>query len=174
MGSGTWTLTGSGITVFDLSTTTGLTPTFSNAPLILSANSAARNFFGGNQTYNSFTVANNSTLGTINITATNTFASMTIGSGNNIQVQSGVTTTITGALNINGTAAAPGGLFSNNATAAATVSVGSASALTWSAVARITKAGAGSISATNSLDLGGNTGITVTTPGAAAARVIGG
>jgi hypothetical protein len=165
MGSGTWTITGSSATPFDVSVTTGLTPSFSNASIVLSANSAARVFSGGGQTYGSFTVNANSTKGLVSVSGTNTFASVTVNGGNSLGFPQGVTTTISGALVMSGSSSAPVGLLSTGpATNPATVSVGSASTIDWGGILRVTKAGAGSITATNSLDMGGNTGISISAP----------
>jgi hypothetical protein len=175
MGSGTWTLTGTSGTPFDCTTSTNLTPTFSNAAIVFSGNSSARNFLAGGQTYGSFTINNNSSPGYVQVTA-GTFASITVGSGVTMLGVQGGTVTITGALTINGTSSAPSGLSSTAATTnVTTISVGSASALEWVGIFRVTKAGAGSITATNSLDMGGNTGITITAPsGGGVVGVIGG
>jgi hypothetical protein len=176
MGSGTWTITGSSATIFDVTTTTNLTATFSNATVAFAGASSNRTLAGGGQTYGAFTVADNSTKGPVGISGTNTFASITIGSGNTLSLPQTVTTTVSGALNITGTSSAPSGLISSTAGSnVATVSVGSASALDWCGILGITKSGAGSITATNSLDMGRNTSVTITAPsGGGVVGVIGG
>lgn len=177
MGSGTWTITGGTGNVWDCGTVTNLTATFSNATIAFAGASSNRTFAGGGRTYGAFTVANNSTKGSVTITGANTFSSVTIGSGNTLLPQAGVTTTISGALTITGTSSAPSGLMQTG-NPGATVSVGSASPLDWCAVFWIAKSGAGSITATNSFDLGRNTSVTITAPsgggGGGGQRVISG
>lgn len=180
MGSGTWTLSGTTFNPaeFDVSTVTGLTPTFQNAALVFNGNSVSRSFGGGGQTFGSLTINNNTTKGMFSFTGANTFASVTAGSGNTLLFPQGTTTTITGALAITGTAAAPSGVESAGPTTnVTTISVGSASTPDWCAFLRVTKTGAGSITATNSFDLGGNTSITIGAPsggGGGGQRVISG
>jgi hypothetical protein len=75
-----------------------------------------------------------------------------------------------------GTASAPVGLMSSTVSNNTTVSVGSASTIDWGSVLRVTKAGAGSITASNSFDLGANSSVTITPPsvGGGVIGVIGG
>jgi hypothetical protein len=176
MGSGTWTFTATSGTPYDCSTTTNLTASFASANLVFNAASTSRTFEGGAKTYGSLTVSNNSTKGYFQILAVNTFGSMTVGNGNVIYFPGGSTTTISGALTMTGTSSLPCGFQGNNPPAnIATVSVGSASTVDWAYVAAITKAGAGSITATNSLDISRNTGVTITAPsGGGVVGVIGG
>lgn len=166
MGSGTWTLTGTA-TVFDVGTITGLTPTFSNAAIVCNATTTSvRTFNGGGQSFGSLTVGDNTSKAMFsNFAGANTFGSITIGSGTTFACPQGVTQTITGALTINGTSSAQSGLQSSAPlTNAATISVGTASTATWTGFFRVTKAGAGSITATNSFELGNVSGISITVP----------
>lgn len=178
LGSGTWTLTGTSGNVLLLNGS-NITPTFNNATINFTGSGAARTVnWGTSLTYGAIIVGANSAKGAINFTATTavTFASITVSSGNTVMMNQGITSTISGALSMTGTSSAPVGLISNSPVAnVATVSVGSASTIDWGAVLRITKAGAGSITATNSLDLGGNTSVTITAPsGGGVVGVIGG
>lgn len=162
MGSGTWTLTTSGGgTIWDVTTTTSLVPTFQNAALVFTgATAAVRTFVGGAQTYGSLTVADNSSKNLFAISGANTFASVTIGSGTLLQVPQAATTTISGALAMNGTSSAQSGLITSNTANIATVSVGSASTITWAGIYGITRAGAGTLDATCSFDMGRNSSFT--------------
>jgi hypothetical protein len=182
MGSGTWTITATAASpiCFDVLTITNLTLTSSSANIVLSANSAARaTNFGTSFSYASLTVAANSTKGytVINYATGVTFGSVTVASGNTLGFAQGTPATITGALTMTGTSSAPVGLMSTvpnqNVT---TLNVGSTSTIDWGSVLRVTKGGAGSLTATNSLDLGGNTSITITAPsgGGGGQRVISG
>lgn len=175
LGSGTWTLSSTGTgTIWDVSTTTNLTLTASSATIAFTGASVQRTFVPGASTsYGAWTVSNNSGKGTLLMNSSSvTFGSITIGSGGSLFTQA---VTITGALSITGTSSAPSALLPANSANGAVVTVGSASSLDWCGIASITKAGAGSISATNSLDLGRNTGVTITGPsGGGVVGVIGG
>ena len=73
MGSGTWTLSGTG-TVWTTSTTTGLTFNKDTANIVLSDTSTtARTFAGGGLTYNNLTIGGSTGTSTLTITGTNTF-----------------------------------------------------------------------------------------------------
>lgn len=178
-GSGTWTLSGTSNNPapFNCTNTTGLTSTFTNSTWVYSGNSIFRVFNGASGlSVGPLVINNNSTKGYINFTGATTFASITAGSGNTLLFPQGATTTISGALNITGTSSAPSGVQSNAPqTAVTTVSVGSASSVDWAAFLAVTKSGAGSITATNSFDLGRNTSITISGPsgGGGGGRCIG-
>lgn len=165
LGSGTWTISGTTTgTVWDVTTTTNLTLTASSATVAFTGATTQRTMIPGASTsYGAWTVANNSSKGTLHMNSTGvTWGSITIGSGNGLYTTS---TTVTGAINITGTSSLPSGLVSNNGANVATITVGSASALDWCGVMQITKAGAGSITATNSLDMGRNTSfVSITSP----------
>ena len=73
MGSGTWTLSGTG-TVWNISTTTGLTFNKNTANIVLSDTSTtARTFAGNGLTYNNLTIGGATGTSTLTITGTNTF-----------------------------------------------------------------------------------------------------
>lgn len=165
MGSGTWTFTTAlAATVVDCATVTGLTATFSNAALVFTANSAAiRSISPGGQTWGALTVSANTSKGVFYIAAAGTFASITLGSGNSLMGGNGITVTVTGAITGTGSRDAPIGLLSGRGSVGITTfSVGSASVLNWCGVSSVTKAGAGTITASPGMDLGANTGVTIT------------
>lgn len=175
MGSGTFTFTGTG-NVYDLGTITALdgASNFANATYSFTATSASqRTFIGGGQSYGTFSPATNTSRGTTLITGSNTFATLSLAAGTTLVLTSGTTTTITNAFTLSGTSTNPISIISNNTAAAATLSVGATSTIDWGAAFRITKAGAGSISITNGLDLGGNTSVTITPPSTGGSRCIG-
>lgn len=181
MGSGTWTFTSaSAATIFDNSTQTNCTScVYSNAALVFTANAAGLRTFnmGTGVTYGNVTVSSNSTKGVFALSGASTIASLTVDSGNTVLLTQLITVTVTGAINLTGTASAPVGLVSSSAgTNVATISVGSASTINWGAIVGVTKSGAGSITATNSFDLGRNTSITISPPsgGGGGGRIIGG
>lgn len=179
-GSGTWTLSGttSNPAEFNCTSTTGLTQTFTNSTWVYSGSSVFRVFNGASGlSMGPLVINNNSTKGFVRFTGATTFASITVGSGNTLTFPQGITTTVTGALNITGTSSAPSGIQSDGPqTNVTTVSVGSASSVDWAAFLRVTRSGAGSMTATNSFDLGGNTGVTISGPsgGSGGGRIIGG
>lgn len=73
MGSGTWTLSGTG-TVWNINTTTGLTFNKNTANIVLSnTSSTARTFAGNSLTYNNLTIGGATGTSTLTITGTNTF-----------------------------------------------------------------------------------------------------
>jgi hypothetical protein len=169
-GGGGWTYRGgNGFTALDLGTQTNCTScVYSNTSHTFSGTGASRLAnLGTSLSLGAVTISDASAgKGVMEFTVSAaTMASLTVGAGTTVLLTQGATTTITGALAITGTSSAPSGLQPtvprNNVT---TVSVGSASTCNWCAILRVTKSGAGSLTATNSLDLGGNTNITITPP----------
>ena len=76
MGSGTWTLSGTG-TVWNIQSTTGLTLNANTSTIVLSDTSTtARSFNGGSRTYNNLTIGGATGTSTLTITGTNTFATL--------------------------------------------------------------------------------------------------
>jgi len=181
MGSGTWTFNGTVGSAFAVGTTTGLTLTSSSANMVFNGSSTFRSAdFGTSQTYASLTIGSNSSKGVFSATSNTavTFGSVTAASGNTLSCTQSASFTVTGALTMTGTSSAPVGLFSGALNVGnVTVSVGSASTIDWGSILRVTKSGAGSITATNSFDLGGNTSFaSITAPsggGGGGQRVIG-
>jgi hypothetical protein len=175
--SGTWTFSGRG--ALDATTQTNCTPcVYSNATYVFNGNTAGRTINGGGQTFGAVSIGSNATKGYTVINGSNSFASLTIADGNAILFANGATNTISGALAITGTSSSPVALQSSNpSTGIITVSVGYASTIDWGSILRVTKSGVGSIAASNSFDLGGNTSITITPPsagGSCSGRIIGG
>jgi hypothetical protein len=76
MGSGTWTLSGTGA-VWDLATTTGFTLNKDTANIVLSdTTTTARTFAGGGLTYNNLTIGGATGISTLTFTGDNTFATL--------------------------------------------------------------------------------------------------
>jgi hypothetical protein len=76
MGSGTWTLSGTG-TVWNLATTTGLSFNRDTANIVLSnTTTSSRTFAGGGLTYNNLTIGGATGTSTLIITGSNTFATL--------------------------------------------------------------------------------------------------
>lgn len=172
MGSGLWTISG----------TNGLVTFFTTTGLTLSAASATISFTGnGSRTFTSGTTA--LTFGTLNFSAgattglvvlnsSFTASTISVSPPNYIQVQAGKTITVT-TLTINGTTSGQTiGLLTNSTNSAATFSSAGNQTLTWISIRDITCSGGGTFAATNSFNLGNNTGITITAPSAGAAGML--
>lgn len=96
MGSGTWTLTGTG-NVWDFSSTSGLTFNKDTANIVLSSTSSlSRGFFGGSLTYNNLTIGGATGTSTLSITGNNTFntISSTKTVAHTVRFSGGSTTTV--------------------------------------------------------------------------------
>ena len=176
MGDGTWSLTG-GTCVFNQNGATNLTFNANGSTIAFSgtATSGNRRFLGGNRTYNIVTV-NSSTNYAFSITGTNTFGTLTISAPNRVFFPAAATTTITTLTNITATSSAPVAFIGDNTTGAgATISSANNWTAEWAAFTYMTFSGGGTFAATNSLNLGNNSGITITAPsGGGVTGVIGG
>ena len=175
MGSGMWTLSSASAT---WAVTASLTLNQGTSTILFSnVAPIARTFTSGGKTYNSVTIAAPTVPAPAIFTFAGaaTFSTLTIGGGIFPNFPSATTTTIT-TLNTSGTSTAPVLMFSSSTSTAATLSVTSAT-MTWNVVKSMTFSGS-AVSATNSLDAGGNTGtITITPPstgGGGGGHIIGG
>lgn len=104
MGSTDWTLTGTG-TVWDTSTTTGLTFNKNTANILLSDTStSSRTFSGGGLTYNKVTIGGTTGTSTTTFVGSNTFGELasTKTVAHTVRFTAGTTTTVT-TWSINGT-----------------------------------------------------------------------
>jgi hypothetical protein len=181
MGNGTWTLSGGGLaTVWDCATTTSLNFNANGSTLVFSATGAsgARTWNTGGLTYNTVTVAegtpsrqftvfgNGTTVATLAVTGPITF-----------NINGGHTLNVTNAFSLAGTPGTGGFLLKSNSTTAGTISVPSGSVnFSWLAINAMTFTGGATFTATNSFDLNGNTGITITgaPTSAGGGKIIGG
>jgi hypothetical protein len=105
MGSGNWTLSGTG-TVWDTSTSTGLTVNPNTSTIVLSDTSTtARTFAGGTKTYNNLTIGGTTGVSTTSFTGSNTFNTLasTKTVAHTVTLPAGGTTTVAN-WTINGTA----------------------------------------------------------------------
>lgn len=76
MGSGTWTLTGTGA-VWDFTTPTNLTFNKGSAEIVLdNTTTSGRTFAGGSQSYNKLTIGGSTGVSTLTITGNNTFTEL--------------------------------------------------------------------------------------------------
>jgi hypothetical protein len=166
MGNGAWTITGTGNSAWNHTVVTGLTFNKNSANITLSAGvSAARTFQAGPLTYNDLTIgaASNSTLTTLG-TGAYAFNNLIINAGSNVSIVGGATVTAN-ALNIAGSSGTETLITSNAPGTAATLSVASGTqTFDWCALRDLTFSGGATFAATNSFDLRGNSGITITPP----------
>lgn len=165
MGDGTWTLQGTNGAVFTVSGA-NLTLNANGSTILFSATATtARVFGGGGKTFNNFTVTNASAdAKQISISGSNTFNNLTFTNCLYVAPLAGTTQTISGTLTYDGQSKTNPGVLTTNTGAAATLSVANATTLNYLTIACITKSGAGSITANNSYDGGGNTSVTINAP----------
>lgn len=159
MGTQPWNITKASGTIWNL-TATNLTFTASDIVFVGAAVDATKSFIGGGLTYASLTFAS-SPNGQFTIADNNTFTNLTIGEKSSVLLGAGSTTTVTGTLSADKTTVTSS-LFS----APATISKASgAVSLRNTALRALTCQGGATFRAENSIDLGGNTGITIVPPG---------
>lgn len=184
LGSGTFTFTGTSASAYvDIGTTTNLDPTsVTTCGLAFTAStSAERQINGGGRTLGALTINANTGRGGFRIFSANTFSSVTVAAGTSyVMFPASTTNTITGSagLALNGSSSNPILVMANTPNSGtATISLSSGtSAPTWSAFMGITTTGSGTMTATNSFDLGRNTldtGDTITAPSGGGGGVIG-
>lgn len=177
MGDGTWTLTATNGTVWDFTTATNLTfnANLSTIDFVATATNT-RTWAGGSKTYNNVSVTNPaSNTAKVRITGgSNTFANLSFNSNVRfLEFAGGNTQTVTNAFSYSGSTGTASAFVIDTLTPA-TLSVANATSISWLFLQGITKAGAGSITATNSFDGGINTGITIIQPSGGGAHIIGG
>lgn len=174
LGNGIWTFTAGNGTSWNFGTTTNLT---------FNANSSTLRFTGtGDQTF----VHGNLTYATVDIRTAGDFvfngSAITIGTllvtpqPTTIRFTGSVTHTITNAFTFVGSSSAPL-LLTSSTGSNATVSISSGTATCdWCGVSGMTFSGGATFSASNSLNFGGNSGITIAAPsvGGSSAYIIGG
>lgn len=165
LGNGTWTISASSGT-WNFSIVTGLTFNANSSTIILSATTSSnRTFQGGGLTYNVVTFAANASFGYITVSGPNTFATLNISAPNAIVWTNGTTQTITNAFTWTGSSSGQIFLNSSSITVGATISVAAGSpTMSWAAPRLMTFSGGATFTATDSFDLGNNTGITITPP----------
>lgn len=174
LGSGTFTTTttgggGNNTTLWQWTTLTNCTCTASAATMVFtnSTTGQAINFAGGGVSggYGNVTFAGQAGW---NITTANTFASIAVTAPAALLVPQGATTTITADFTWTGTSSNQIYLSTSNPNTQATISVGAGSgtsACTFCFIRGIAFTGAGvTFTGTNTFNLGGNTGMSITPP----------
>jgi hypothetical protein len=122
MGSGNWTLVGTG-TVWNIATATSLTLSAASSTITLSRNDAtSRTFAGNGKTYGNFTVGSLGTGAAI-VTGANTFATVTVQGVHTLTLPASTTTTATGF--VAGSAGNTATINSSTSGTAATLSIAS-------------------------------------------------
>ena len=183
-GTGTaWTLGLVSGTVFDCSTVTGLTVNPGTATITCSAAATGNRIFacGTSKSYPGLAIVDSGTVHadfTITATTAATFASLAMTAPVNVVFPQAVTVTVTAAFALAGTAYNSAILLrSSNAAAGvqATISTATGSpTIAWAALDNMAFTGGATFTATNSIDLGHNTGISISGPtGGGATGVIG-
>jgi hypothetical protein len=180
-GTGTYTFTtpGGSNNPVDATTITNLTnPTtaFASSAIVFNSSGAGQQqLIGGGLTYGTVTVNSRTNGMTFLVGSANSFSNFTVNGPCDCTFPASLTNTITGSLTITGTSS---GLVKftngnvNSATVATLAVTGATLSATWGVFKAITLTGA-TMTATNSYDLGANTGITITGPSGGAAGVIG-
>jgi len=168
LGNGTWTISGTGaaITPWNMSSTTGLTFNANSSTISFTGtNASTRTISDGSLTYSTISIAANTGGGATVFSGSPTIATLNITAPNAVSFGGGTTTTITNAFNWTGSSSAQLDIRSSSAATAATVNVASGSpTMSWAGVHKMTFAGGATYTATNSFDLGANSGITITAP----------
>ncbi len=178
MGDGTWTVDSTGGNPW-LVGGAGLTFNQNAFTLVMNLTGVtSQNATLGAFTYNAVTINGSTSYWPVPIIGAATITTLNLGAGGSYAFVGSTTYTIT-TLNIadGSSLAALTQVTSNTYGTAATLSIGNASTPAWAAFRDITKTGAGSITATNSLNLGHNTSVTITAPttgGSSGGGIIGG
>lgn len=153
--------------VWNANTTTLLTFTKNSANLeILVPTSVIQGYRLdlGSLTYNTITVDAASSQTALNFPSSGTLTTLAVGSGWTMLLTAGITLTVTNAFSFVGVQANPISILSTGQTPA-TISVASgACTLSWGALYGITGSGGATFTATNTLNLGTNSGWSITPP----------
>lgn len=158
LGNGTWTLSnnsGAGGTIWDFSTTTGLTFNANSSTIVLSGDisTGTTRGFNGNLTYSTIQVSAQTNSGTTSFASAFNASTLTITGTNNVQFAGNCTITT---FNASGSSSAQIGIRSSTGGTARTITVTTLNAA-WVAVKDMTFTGSG-LAATNSFNLGNNSG----------------
>ncbi|CAN7301475.1 hypothetical protein LJR220_001550 [Bradyrhizobium sp. LjRoot220] len=136
------------------------------APRATATTTTSRNITGGALSYNNITISANTSGGVFQFNGVaTTYGNLTVAAPNYIQFGQSQTTVLA-SLTANGSSGSqPITLKSAVDGATATLSIASgAPTITWAGIRDITGAGGATFAATNSFDLGHNSGITITPP----------
>jgi len=172
LGTSTTTLSGANATM-TFATATNLTMNAGSATVSYTGSGARQYISGGAFTIGTLSIGASAGLGSwkynVGSGSNTTFTNVNITAPNYIVVAVGTTLTVTNAVNWAGTSSSAIGFVSDTIGTQAGVSVGAGSTLQWSAIRDTLFTG--SPTATNSLDLGHNSGITITGPSTSSGAV---
>jgi hypothetical protein len=176
MGDGTWTFTGTGAAVlWDVGVATNFTLNANGSTILWNGTATAnQNFAGGSGlTYNNFTVTRSAVNNKyVNFTTACTIANVTLTNTRMVTLTAGITLTISGNFVYDGSSTSVGVLTTNTG-ASATLNVAGTQTVNWLSIGGITRAGAGTLTANNSFDMGGNSSITaINAPSSGGAAIV--
>lgn len=181
MGNGTWTFTiGSTATCINFTTVTNLTFNANSSTIVLNGTATGqRTFETGGRTFNVVTYSDATGgaggVGGLLVSGGGTFATFNVSSPARIGLASGSILNITNAFTWTGTSFASAILLENATGTAATISTATGTAtIAYGAIRGITFSGGATFTASNSFNLGGTSGITITGPSGGGQRVYGG
>lgn len=162
-GTATYTLSGTNATMTS-ATVTNLTFTGNTGCTIAFTGTGARTFTSGSISHGNITVGAASSGGsfTINGSSTMTLNGLSISPTNYIVIASGITVTISTAFTWTGTSSNQIAVVAGTPGSSASIAAAASSTAAWTAFYMVTFTG--SPTASNSFDLGGNGGITITAP----------
>lgn len=166
MGSGTWTIMGSGGTLWDFGTVTGLTFNCNTSTLAFNVNNSGaagnntKTFVTGGQTYNTVSVAADNGQYSFSLTGSgSTIATLNFSSPGNFNFGNGCT--ITNPINWNGSGYTSAFIISGNVNTITLSNPGST--INWGVLRGFTS-GTNTVTATNSINAGANSNVTITGP----------
>jgi hypothetical protein len=166
LGSATYTIPTSGSSTFTAATVTNLTFDAGTSTITWSGSAGHRTFNGGGLTYSTVTLAPfgaSPSQWTYIFSGSNTFLNLNISGPVYIQFPSSTTQTVTNAINWTGTASNPIGFYTSTAGASVSIVATAGGSLAYVSL-RDLSFSVGSVTATNSFNLGNNSGVTITGP----------
>lgn len=177
MGNGTWTMSAGSGTVWNMTTATNLTFNANSSTLVFSNISGVGIRFlemNAALTYATVTLGSNTGGGPINLQTSFAAATLNLTGPCYILFHNSATTTVTTLNNVSGTAFNTlVSLLSDSNGTTATISSSTSKAFAWATFRDITFTGAGTFTATNSIDLGHNSGVTITAPASGGGGFVG-
>lgn len=180
MGNGTWTITHNGSS-WDITTATGLTLNANSSTLSFTgSNAGTRKFFTGGKSYNIVSFGAQASGYTIFVGSNVTFATLQATAPIAFQLLNNGTMTLTNAPAFTGTSANPILFVPTSTDFTTTISIGSGNmTCSWCVFKNVVFSSAGNVTATNSLDAGGNSisgggTLSITPPSSGGGKIIGG
>lgn len=162
LGSATYTMTSSTAN-WSFSNPSNATFTGSSATITYNGGAGAKTFNGGDKSYGTLNIgAASGSGGVFSFTGSNTFSNVNVTAPNLIEFQNGQTQTISNSVAWTGSSGSEIALMTNGNTVTSAIAFAAGSTMQWSAFRCLTCTG--SPVATNSFDLGGNSGVSITAP----------